>query len=474
MAREPDSITDLRRDLGGRLAVFRVAAGLTQANLAHRMYVDRSMIAHLERGRGNATAQWWAKADTQVNAGGVLVARYEQLESARAAREAETRRVALDQARTQANTWRANPPVAPHPESEQSTFREPATNMDRRDLLRLLGVAAAPSWLGPLNADDHERLAQATLTPRRVDERVLEHIESLLVGSKATDAQLGPEVALYTARAQTHLLRAMIDQCPDSLRPRLLSTLGHGLAICGWLTFNTGDNHGAERFYEQARTFAHEARDPDLAAFTLANHALLAIWSKRPRTAVDHSLAADYWASRTDNAPLKAFIADMSAMSLAAADNPADSLRKLDTTPRHLDALPNAAPSHFYYYSDAIHTSRRGQTLLTLGRTSEAIPIITRSLGLYETLKRTDPTQLGIKRNIIASELELSKAHAINRDVDESVRVVSAAIPRITENPTPRMGERLQDILDHLQPWANTPAIRELTDSLRHQKLITH
>ncbi|WP_285508667.1 hypothetical protein [Actinokineospora sp. NBRC 105648] len=344
--------------------------------------------------------------------------------------------------------------------------------MDRRDLLKLLGVAAVPPWLDSPNTDDHERLARAVLAPQRVDAQVIDHIDALVFDAYVADTRFGPEIALATVRAQSDLLHAMVDSCPQTLRPRLLSVLGNAVRICGWLSFNAGDKPSAASYYERARRLAHQAGDPDLAAFTLADHAILAIWAKQPRTAVDHSLAADYWVARGGNPTLKAFVSDMTAVSHAAAGNGSDALRQFDATGKHLDDLPNATPVPYYNYSHAIHTARRGQALLSLGRTSEAVPIITNSLAMYKTLERTDKTQVGTARNLLISELELSKARAIEGEVEEAVRIITDATPRITQLPTPRMGERLQDILDHLQPWADTPAIRELTNGLRHQKLI--
>jgi DNA-binding XRE family transcriptional regulator len=50
MAREPEAIAELRRSLGSQLATFRLAADLTQGQLAKFAYCDRTTIVHIEKG----------------------------------------------------------------------------------------------------------------------------------------------------------------------------------------------------------------------------------------------------------------------------------------------------------------------------------------------------------------------------------------------------------------------------------------
>jgi DNA-binding XRE family transcriptional regulator len=52
MAREPEVIAELRRSLGAQLATFRLAAELTQGQLAKIVICDRTTIVHSEKGAG--------------------------------------------------------------------------------------------------------------------------------------------------------------------------------------------------------------------------------------------------------------------------------------------------------------------------------------------------------------------------------------------------------------------------------------
>jgi hypothetical protein len=72
--------------------------------------------------------------------------------------------------------------------------------------------------------------------------------------------QLGPRAALHTVLAQQEILQAMTAECPDELRPRLLTVFGHSLRSAGWISFNADDLSATRRYYEQARVIAHDAQ----------------------------------------------------------------------------------------------------------------------------------------------------------------------------------------------------------------------
>lgn len=82
MARESAELVVMRRALGEKLATFRRAAKMTQAQLAAVAFCDRSRVAHLERGRGNVDHRFWLTADDALGAGGLLVEAEQKLRAA--------------------------------------------------------------------------------------------------------------------------------------------------------------------------------------------------------------------------------------------------------------------------------------------------------------------------------------------------------------------------------------------------------
>ena len=76
MAREPDELVEMRRVLGAQLAAYRQAAELSQGQLAIAAMVDRTTVAHIEKGRSRADERFWTIADEKCHAEGALLARF--------------------------------------------------------------------------------------------------------------------------------------------------------------------------------------------------------------------------------------------------------------------------------------------------------------------------------------------------------------------------------------------------------------
>lgn len=111
MAREPADIAELRRVLGERLATFRRAADITQAQLASATYVDRTTVSHIEKGRARADSAFWQTADQVTAAGGLLLTAYQQFEAARHERETAGRSRELAAIRAKADSFRSVPSI---------------------------------------------------------------------------------------------------------------------------------------------------------------------------------------------------------------------------------------------------------------------------------------------------------------------------------------------------------------------------
>ena len=76
MAREPEVIAELRRALGSHLATFRLAAELTQGQLARLAFCDSTTLVHIEKGRGRANERFWRTVDDACQADGALLAAF--------------------------------------------------------------------------------------------------------------------------------------------------------------------------------------------------------------------------------------------------------------------------------------------------------------------------------------------------------------------------------------------------------------
>jgi hypothetical protein len=131
--------------------------------------------------------------------------------------------------------------------------------------------------------------------------------------------------------AQRDLARALQPDCPDVLRPRMLSALSEASRQAGWLSYDLKQFDHAGYYYEDARALAHEAENTGLGAFVLCQMSQLATWQGQPRIGIDHAVAAGQWADRTDDRRLQAMISDMAARAYAADGQRDASMNALDT-----------------------------------------------------------------------------------------------------------------------------------------------
>jgi DNA-binding XRE family transcriptional regulator len=109
MAREPETIAELRRALGAQLATFRLAAELTQGQLAKVAICDRTTLVHIEKGRARVDERFWRAVDDACDARGALLAGYMELEATKAEHEQQEREQRLAIVRAKAAELRGQP-----------------------------------------------------------------------------------------------------------------------------------------------------------------------------------------------------------------------------------------------------------------------------------------------------------------------------------------------------------------------------
>ncbi|MGH3902892.1 MAG: helix-turn-helix transcriptional regulator [Pseudonocardiaceae bacterium] len=91
MTREPEELVEMRRVLGAQLAAYRQAAELSQGQLAIATTVDRTTVAHIEKGRSRADERFWTIADERCRADGAPLASFHAWEAAHYTNRGSTR-----------------------------------------------------------------------------------------------------------------------------------------------------------------------------------------------------------------------------------------------------------------------------------------------------------------------------------------------------------------------------------------------
>ncbi|MGH3887464.1 MAG: hypothetical protein ACRDSZ_13005 [Pseudonocardiaceae bacterium] len=335
------------------------------------------------------------------------------------------------------------------------SLRRWAHLMDRRYVLRLLGWAAtAASVAGPLDLDEQQRIGWVLGGSGRVDAQTIEHFETILQHCKGQDDALGPRGVLDTVLIQRDLLHSLRPDCPASLQPQLLSVLSNASGSAGWFSFNLNDFTSAAYYYEDARILAHDAGNIELGAKALDFMSGLATSRGKPYVGIDHAAAAQQWAGRSGDMRLRALCADGAALAYAADGQRDACLAALDTAASACVSMGDQ-PEGYIRYRDHVHLSKRAKCHLELGDTDQAVDYAQRSLAIV------DPA---FPRHVALTSVDLARAYAQSREVDEAARLLGDAGEIAAHNSSTRLITRVQQARTELQPWQDTRAVRELDD----------
>ncbi|MGH3906928.1 MAG: helix-turn-helix transcriptional regulator, partial [Pseudonocardiaceae bacterium] len=375
MAREPEELVEMRRVLGAQLAAYRQAAELSQGQLAIAATVDRTTVAHIEKGRSRADERFWTIADDRCRAGGALLADFHAWEAAMQDHDVRAREAQLAEARARADTLRAT--TAPQRclchETDGPGRTEALTNsattgdkelvqglsgplaylsrvgslaggvsgavsdeivaqlarllcgwvgaMNRRGLIQLLGWAASTATalpvIGALNTDEQERLARAVVSPNRVDDKVIDHIDAMIRHCQLQEDALGSRAVLPTLLGQQNLVRELLAECPANLRPRLLSAYSNMSTSIGYYFFELNDVDSARYHHEQARTAAHDADSAELSIYALCEWSYTESWQGKAPTGIDLAVVAQSLLSKTKDPLMRVGAAQRAATAYA-------------------------------------------------------------------------------------------------------------------------------------------------------------
>jgi transcriptional regulator with XRE-family HTH domain len=520
MNQDPPELVALKRALGHQLAALRGAAELGQQQIGRKTGYSRSSVAKAEGGRQLLTREFWTTADQLLNADGVLLASYEQVRAAKEEHEARSREAALAQAYAEAQAHAqalrdAIPPgvqngnglVVPTGqevlsglvaavgaeladgvagpllclallstaqampiewrkqlrEQLQAFFREWATTMERREHLRLLGWVAATiaaSPLSRLNADEQERLSKAIAAPSRVDEQVIDHIETMLQDCKRQEDALGPHAVLRTVIAQRELVDSLLDECSDELRPRLLSLYSSMSSSIGIYFMNLEDPVSAMHCCDQAREAAQEARNAELGIYSLCMMSHFASQQGKAHAAIDFAAAARNLGTRTDDHLLRACTAVEFAIAYSVAGQHKESMSEFDRALTALTLSPGqrSPESPVYWFHEGLVVSHQSDCFLRQGKPAEAAVAAERGLQLFDTSFVSD---------LANCTLRLGTARLLSGEIEEAARVIGEGAILAVKHRSARLTSEVRAARGRMGPWSDTAAVKELDERLR-------
>ncbi|ROO60384.1 helix-turn-helix protein [Micromonospora sp. Llam0] len=251
---DPRQVQDGKRELGAALAHRRRSRGLTQADVAGRVYSTRSTIAGVERGQQIADRIFWQRCDQSLDAGGALLAGYDAYVRLKQRFDHERAK-----ARQLARWGETDAGVPPAPDALQTPGQ--ASTSGLLAAARPVAVSALDPAPGPAGVDPALAL----------------HWSELLRLLAASHNVFGSRQVYGAVCRELAIVRRYRHEAPDDLTPRLLAVEARWAEFASWTADNLADVNAATHWLNHALTLAHRAGDKRMAAYVIMRQAQQAV-----------------------------------------------------------------------------------------------------------------------------------------------------------------------------------------------------
>ncbi|MGI5186146.1 helix-turn-helix domain-containing protein [Dactylosporangium sp. CA-152071] len=407
-----------RHTFGARLRQCREQQGLSQAQLAAKLFVSADLVAKVEKAQRRPSQRFVESCDMVLGAGGALARFLPELVG--------------DGERTR---------QAPPPDNVEGV-----DDMRRRAVLQAMAALAVSSpgsshrvpepQVGRLEdgADALRRLYHECTSPRDLLALVRSHLD-----------------------ATADVLR----QLPSGpLRQRTLSNRSEVSTLAGRLAFfDLHSDNQARGYFGLAHEAALQAENDALAAAALGHLAFVPAREGNVAASMDYLSGAARHAAASGVTTLQSWVTAIES-ELVTAVAPTLALQALERA-TDLIAQPNQAPVPVWldYYSADRLAGFHGYTLLQLGRGGDARAVLTAALnGLeLEAVKQ---------RAVFLADIATSYLTSEDPDVDQACAVATEGIASLQRFGYATGAERLHAIGARLRPWEDQPAVRDFDERL--------
>ncbi|EMD29624.1 helix-turn-helix transcriptional regulator [Amycolatopsis azurea] len=254
----------------------------------------------------------------------------------------------------------------------------------RLDELLGAGGALLARWspldVGPLDADQRDRIEYSRRFPGRIDEAAISALADSLAAQRRLDDVLGPLPLLPASIAQSEMVTGLLKEVNGPLRLQLASVASEHVQFAGWLHAEARHDSEAMRLLCEAEELADEAADGALAAQALNFKGYLARQQGRPRAMIRGFLCAYH----TPGAHVSQRIGDaiQAAQGYAKIVERDEALRLLDTADGMIDdAGRDEPPGTAYWLTPTFHRLNSGLAHLALGDNDVAVDHLQTGLG---------------------------------------------------------------------------------------------
>ncbi len=333
--------------------------------------------------------------------------------------------------------------------------------VSRRKLLAKLSaactLAAAAPLFDVLDPDEHERVGHVLQDPSAFDETTLRYCAGMATALHRQGRALSPQLTLQSVIGHRDIARGLAKSAPPELRQYAISVYSELTRLAGWLCFNLGDYRSAQYYYDDARSAAHDAQNIELVTFSLCSMSFLATCQGKPRVGIDHAIVARSWAAQTDNWRAQAYAADVLARAFAD-DQQADACGKaLDAAREAVAGIDSGVgdPRWSYFYNESIFWGTTSDCAVRLRDPDRALETVSKSLAIL------DPADI---YNHSFTMLFQGAALVQKGEIAEASQVIGEVVTRTAAYTSPRINQRITELLGALAPWQRSKPVRELNE----------
>ncbi|WP_330227943.1 hypothetical protein OHA40_17110 [Nocardia sp. NBC_00508] len=343
--------------------------------------------------------------------------------------------------------------------------------IDRRKISRaLLGVVAGAPLLEPL-----ERWLRSTPATLMVPGRArlgigLQEVEELRNAARvfrAWDDQHGGGLRRKAVVGQLAEVNELLSEAhPPEIRWQLASTMAQLAETAAMMSWDSGHQHLAQRYYALAVRAAGEANDRAFAAVVLAGMARQLLSLKQPRDALELvRLAQDYAAGHL-TPTTEAMLYTREAWAYGQLDRPTAFRHTCDKAyAAFAGSDPKADPYWIQYFDDAELTGTIGGRLLDIARrdgdratAGEAADYIGRAI----TMRRP-----GRRRSAALDHLGMVEARLIEGEIEEACRVGHAAVEVAAQTASDRVSKKVARVYTRTGQFTSVHAVADLRERMR-------
>ncbi|MGW3472538.1 helix-turn-helix domain-containing protein [Saccharopolyspora sp. NPDC000995] len=386
MAREPETVVELRRALGATLARHREASGFHQGELGSLTHYSRTSISHIEAGRQFPGRDFWTKVDEICDAQGSLVAQFDVIQAEQNSRKLAGLASKQDAITTPAGSWFSFPV---------------ALSDDEQDALELARRATASD----------------------VGNDTLMMLESVVDDLACAYSKTPPSVLLPRIRQHLRYVQQLLDGRMTLAEHRRLLAVGGWLSLlCATVHIDLQQDSAATARLRAAASLARDLDHHEIRAWCYETEA----W--RVLTVGDYERAVELSQKAVQLAPNGSSVAIQATAQIGRANA---RLGKADETYAAIEAVHKMVspiqrpdrPEHHYRYDPDKSISYTATTLAWLGDSAA-------ESYAREVIKRLGPSSDFSKwpRRVASANLDLGLALLASGGLDEACDVTMRAI----------------------------------------------